>query len=46
MQDFKSTALMLTSEFCGSYTTQRHTETTKIVIKTKKSGSLQRICYQ
>lgn len=36
MQDFKSTALKLPSEFCGSDTTQRYTETTKIVIKTKK----------
>lgn len=45
MQGFCSTALKPAGEFCGSCTTQCYTQTTKIVIRTKKSRSLQRICY-
>lgn len=46
MQDFKSTALKLPSEFCTNYITQCYTGTTTTVIKPKKSVPLQQISYR
>lgn len=46
VQDFKSAALKLPSEFCGNDTSQHYMETTKIIIKTEKSVPLKQIHYQ